>query len=88
MTEINKIRKEIDKIDKKILDLIDERFKLSLKVGNLKMIQQIKISQPIRELEIIEKLKKIPSVVKPKYIESIWKEIISASKEIQQLDMG
>ena len=43
----------------------------------------MEVNQPEREKEIIKRLKNSNSLLKPKNIESIWKEIIGACKVIQ-----
>ncbi len=51
--ELQELRKEIDKIDKKIVNLIDERMKISIKVGETKKKYNAQIFDPKREKEVI-----------------------------------
>ena len=51
--ELKELRKEIDRIDKQIISLIDERMKISLKVGETKKKNNIPIFDPEREKEVI-----------------------------------
>ena len=82
MNEIDKFRKDIDNIDKKILDLLNMRGEIVKKIGTYKKKNNIEIYQPAREKEIIDKLKNL-SNLKPSSIESIWKEIMGACKAIE-----
>ncbi|MBN1216062.1 MAG: prephenate dehydratase [Candidatus Lokiarchaeota archaeon] len=83
MNDINELRKKIDLIDKKILELLDERCSIVLKIGEIKKELNIETYQPNREREIINNLKKTSKTLNDVSIESIWKEIIGASKLIQ-----
>ncbi|UCD01909.1 MAG: chorismate mutase, partial [Promethearchaeota archaeon] len=81
--ELEEYRKEINQIDDKLIDLLNERGKIVQKIGNLKEELSMEIDQPKREKEIIERIKKKSTILKPMSIEAIWKEIISASKLMQ-----
>ncbi len=81
--EIEIFRKEIDEIDNQIIKLLNTRGEIAKKIGNLKEELSIEIHQPKREKEIIERIKKKSTMLKPMSIEAIWKEIINASKLIQ-----
>ncbi len=81
--ELEDIRKQINDIDDKIIDLLNKRANAVIKIGNLKKSLKLEISQPKREEEIKERIKNKSTIFKKKSIEAIWKEIISASKLIQ-----
>jgi chorismate mutase/prephenate dehydratase len=83
MNEIDNLRRDIDVIDKKILDLLNMRGEVVKKIGIYKNKKNIEIYQPSREKEVIDKLKNLSSILKPRSIESIWKEIMGACKVIQ-----
>jgi len=83
MDEINKLREEINEFDEKILDLLNKRGEIAKKIGELKSKKKIEITQPVREKEIIERLKNLTTILEPNSIEAIWKEIIGACKAIQ-----
>ncbi|MFX1593217.1 MAG: prephenate dehydratase [Promethearchaeota archaeon] len=83
--ELEECRKEIDKIDDKLINLLNDRGILVKKIGIIKKSKEFEIYQPRREKEIIEQIKAKSTVLKPISIEAIWKEIISASKLIQGL---
>ena len=81
--ELEEFRKEINKIDEKLIELLNERGKIAQKIGDLKKELRIEIHQPERENEIIELIKEKSTVLKPRSIEAIWREIVSACKLIQ-----
>ncbi|MFW9990265.1 MAG: prephenate dehydratase [Candidatus Odinarchaeota archaeon] len=76
-------RKEINEIDNKLIELLNERGSIVQKIGNVKLELRMETHQPKREKEIIERIKQKSTILKPMSIEAIWKEIISASKLIQ-----
>ncbi len=81
--ELEEFRKEIYKIDNKLIELLNERGKIAQKIGDLKKELRIEIHQLKTEKEIIELIKQKSTILKPMSIEAIWKEIISACKLIQ-----
>ncbi len=81
--DLEKLRKDIDHIDKNVVDLLTKRGETVIKIGKIKKELNVDIEQVAREKEIIEKLKKESKVLKSESIEAIWKEIISACKLLQ-----
>lgn len=82
---IKSIRKEIDSIDSQIIELLKKRADLSIKIGELKKEQNIKIEQPEREREL---LKRVITIAKKEglsedYVKSIFEIIIEESKKKQ-----
>ena len=81
--DLEEIRKKINDVDDQIVDLLNKRGNIVIKIGNLKKNLNLKIVQPKREIEIIERIKNKSTIFKKESMEAIWKEIISASKVIQ-----
>jgi len=81
--KLEKYRKDINDIDGKIIDLLNQRGETVIKIGEIKKKLGLEIYQPHREHEVIEKIKAQSKVLKPQNIESIWKEIIGACKDVQ-----
>ena len=81
--ELRELREEIDKIDDTIVELLNKRGNIVAAIGDLKDRLDMKVFQPQREKEIIERLKNKSSIFRDSSIEAIWKEIMSASKLIQ-----
>ncbi|MFX0036495.1 MAG: chorismate mutase [Candidatus Hermodarchaeota archaeon] len=77
-------RKKIDKLDNKIVELLNKRGKITQKVGNLKKQFSKDISQPLREKEIIERMKKKSVILSNLAIETIWNNIIAACKILEE----
>ena len=81
--EIAELRKEIDQIDEAIAKLLSKRVDCAIKIGSLKDKQRkeedgkISAYDPVRENEIIERLKKKYPDIPFNGIEIIFRQIIS-----------
>ncbi len=53
-------RKKIDKIDKKLLQLLDERMELAEEIGRIKKARSLPVYDARREEELVKKLKVLP----------------------------
>lgn len=84
--KLKDFRKNIDKIDGKILKLLADRFTIVKKIGKYKRFNGVKIFDKERENQILNKIKIESRKYKTneKYIEKIFKSIIKNSKEIQK----
>ncbi|MCX7857801.1 MAG: prephenate dehydratase [Deltaproteobacteria bacterium] len=79
-SEIKTLRKRIDQIDKKILQLLDERFEISLKIGRLKD----HIIDTQREREILTNAERHPSYLIDKgFTEKLFGLILERSRDVQ-----
>lgn len=85
MSELNELRKRIDEIDRKILDLLNRRTEVVLEVGKTKQSKHLKIHSPEREHSLLKRLKEQNTGPFPdKTLQLIYEEIISASLAMQQ----
>ena len=85
MDDIKDIRENINKVDDKIIKLLEERFDLSKKVRAYKISHNKKVYDPIREKEILKKIQeKNPEY--GKYFVKIYQEIMDQSKNLQRND--
>ncbi len=84
MKEIEKIRKKIDHLDEKILDLLDERGKLTAEIGEIKKEKGLKPFSPERENKILSKLDKRETALPTEGLKAIYREIISSCRRIQE----
>ncbi len=86
--ELKKLRNNIDKIDNKILKLLNKRMEYVHKVGELKNNTGGAIYRPEREQAIINRLTKLSQdtngVLCKKSIEAIFYEIIGVSKNLER----
>jgi chorismate mutase len=49
-------RTRIDEIDKKLVEMLNERFKCAIEIGRIKHDQKLRVYDPAREREVITKI--------------------------------
>src|SRR5262245_40725591 len=82
---VEDVRKNVDAIDAKILELLNERAKASQKIGKIKMKSGQGIYSPEREKEVLERLKSLnKGPITPEAIESIYREVMSSSISLEK----
>lgn len=82
---LSEIRREIDSIDRELLDLLNKRAALSLEVGRIKAEDQDSVFKPARERELLDKLTSQNKGPLPKdHLLAIWREILSSSRALQR----
>ncbi len=85
MDQMEKLRGEIDSIDKEILRLLNKRQSLASRIGKIKEKKGIDLLDPIRELEIYEQLCRLnKGPLRNDALKNIFREIISAARELQK----
>jgi chorismate mutase/prephenate dehydratase len=85
MSELKKLREQIDEIDLKILELLNKRTEIVLGVGKTKQNHQLKIHSPERERAILDRLRELnPGPFPNETLKIIYEEILSASLALQQ----
>lgn len=84
---LDQLRKKQAQIDSKIIKLLEDRFAISLKIGEYKLKKGLKIEDKAVEQEKIMQLhQKHPSkVVDFDFIQKVWRAIFAKSKEIQKV---
>ncbi len=85
MDQLEKLRGEIDTIDREILKLLNKRQNLVSQIGKIKQKKGINLLDPIRELEIYERLFRLnKGPLTHAALKNIFREIISAARELQK----
>ena len=83
MEDLEKLRALIDDLDEKIVELLEKRAEISKLIGKKKNNLDLNVYQPEREKTVIKNVQKKTILLKKANIKAIWKEIISACKEVQ-----
>ena len=84
--KINKLRKEIDKIDQDLIALLKNRFSIAKEIGQVKTSNSFVIDDIDRENKIIKNLSiKANNDLKEEGISNIFKLIFSISKNLQKI---
>jgi chorismate mutase/prephenate dehydratase len=77
-------RKEIDLIDRKLLDLLNQRLRIAMKIGRIKKEMGGKIYDSKREKEVLERLRtRNKGPLEEKNLKKIFKTIMSLSRRSQ-----
>jgi monofunctional chorismate mutase len=74
-------REKINQINKSLVKLLDKRFNVVLAIARLKQKNGIKIFQPTREKQILDKVSRLSK--NPKFVLRIFKTIMNESKKFQ-----
>jgi len=82
---MQQIRKQIDKIDQQLLDLLAQRKDLVLQLAKLKFESNLPLKQKRREKEVFEKISRLSQELNlnPKFTKKLFKLIIKNSLNIQ-----
>ena len=87
--DLGEIRNRIDHIDRKLVELIEERLEIVKEVALYKKENGMKIFDRKREEEVVNKnLSNVKSEELKHYIEGILKDIMDSSKEYQKFKIG
>ncbi|MGB4440091.1 MAG: chorismate mutase [Sedimentibacter sp.] len=83
--DLNEIRNEINSVDADLVNLLEKRFELVLKVGKYKASQNLPVLDEAREKTVIEKCKNhLKNKKYTNYIETVYTQIMNACKDIQK----
>jgi chorismate mutase len=82
--DIEHWRKEIDEIDGELLQLLNIRARLALKVGALKQAAHLPFCDPERERTVLERLREMNSgPLDERAVDKVFRRIIRESRRVQ-----
>jgi len=84
MKNLDEIRKEIDELDDKFVELFKQRMSLSKQVADSKRETGTAVLNSKREQDIIDRLTENEDELASYYIESLYRHIFDISREYQQ----
>jgi chorismate mutase-like protein len=83
--EIKDFRREIDAADDRIIELINRRAEIGLKVGELKRLQGRPIRSPDREAEVLERMATLAGgPLSADAIRRIFSQIIEETRTLEE----
>jgi chorismate mutase/prephenate dehydratase len=82
MTDIEKIRGEIDRLDDQLAKLLDERAGLAKRIGELK--GGAPAYRPERETQILRRVSGLAKTLSAEKVAAVFREIISACRSLEQ----
>ncbi|SDV51097.1 prephenate dehydratase [Chitinasiproducens palmae] len=78
------LRARIDEIDAALIDLLNQRARVALEVGEVKKHFDAPVFRPERERQVIERLQRLgQGPLANEHVEAIWRQIMSASRAIE-----
>lgn len=83
--EISDWRRKIDELDRKLVDLLNERAQAAQAIGRLKRSTEIPIYEPDRERLIFENIRSVnQGPLRDQDLEVIYQALIAVMREIQK----
>ncbi|MBL7215971.1 MAG: prephenate dehydratase [Phycisphaerae bacterium] len=77
---LEELRKKIDAIDEKLVELINQRAQIVVEIGKLKRAEESQIYAPHREKAVLDKITQLNKGPLPdKTMQAIWRELMSGS---------
>jgi chorismate mutase/prephenate dehydratase len=77
---LDSLRKTIDALDEKVLDLLNQRAKIAIEIGRLKKENKADLHAPTREIEVFDRLLNLNKGPFPnEALRAVFREIMSAS---------
>ncbi len=85
MSELEKLRREIDEIDNEILKLLNKRANVVIEIAHIKRNEKAKYYSPERERKILERITALNTGPFPNdTLKVIYREILSASLSLEE----
>jgi chorismate mutase / prephenate dehydratase len=82
---LDELRRLIDDVDGRMLDLLAERGRLVQQVGELKHHENAPVYRPEREAQILQRLRdRNPGPLSGDAVAGIWREVISGCRELER----
>src|SRR2546428_11043922 len=78
-------RRKIDEIDRKLVELLNERSKCAIEIGKIKRAQNLRVYDPEREQEILKRIKEANSGPLDSHgLQRLFELIIDECRQIEQ----
>ncbi len=82
---LEELRKQIDYFDERIVELLNERAKVAVKIGRIKQQTNTPIYAPEREKAVLEKVRRLNKGPLPdRCLEAVWREMMSGSFALEK----
>jgi chorismate mutase len=88
MSLLSDWRRRIDDIDRKLVELLNERSRCALEIGKLKQAQNLPLYQPDREREVLENAERSnPGPLSDAAIRRLFERIIDEARSAERAAM-
>jgi chorismate mutase-like protein len=82
-------RKKIDELDRRLVELLNERARSAIEIGRLKRDTEVPIYEPERERTVFENVQKMnPGPLPGREMVRIYERIMDVMRNIQKEGMG
>jgi chorismate mutase len=82
-------RRRIDEIDRKLVELLNERSQCALEIGKIKQAEHLPLYQPDREREVLENAEKVnPGPLSDAAIRRLFERIIDEARSAEREAMS
>ena len=83
--ELEELRRAIDEVDRKLLDLLAERVRLVLAVGDVKRTRGVPVHDPDRERRVLDRVAEAaPPPLDGPTVRRVWERLIEESRRIEE----
>jgi chorismate mutase len=87
--ELEELRRAIDEVDRKLLDLMAERARLVLAVGDIKRARQMAVYDPDRERRVLERLGLLaPAPLDAATVRRVFERLIDEMRRLEQIHVS
>lgn len=87
--DLDELRRQIDQVDSRLLELIHERVRLVLQVGTYKARHGLAVYDPDRERRLLERLTALAQPpLEPDTVRRIFERLIDESRNLEQRKSG
>lgn len=84
--DIEDWRKEIDRIDERLVELLNERSRCAIEIGRLKRELDLPVYSPSRETEVINHVTRLNGgPLEPEAVRRLFERIIDESRSIERV---
>ncbi len=83
--DISDWRKRIDELDKKLVELLNQRSRAAAEIGKLKRARGEPIYQPEREREVLERIQRLnKGPLTDAQLKRLFERIVDEAREVEQ----
>jgi chorismate mutase len=87
--DISELRKQIDDLDRRLVDLLSRRAQAAHEIGKLKRVAGMPIYEPDREQTVFENVRRAnPGPLRDHELFSIYQRIMDIMRQIQHEEIG
>jgi chorismate mutase len=87
--DLDELRRQIDQVDSRLLELIHERVRLVLQVGAYKARHGLAVYDPERERRLLERLTALAQPpLEPDTVRRVFERLIDESRNLEQRKSG